>query len=155
MKFLLKLHSVWWDVSPTVTIKINDQIHYHGTVTAPKDQPQTIEFVYDNVQPSAQCLEIMLSGKEDSQTVVEHGKIIKDQLLGIDQIEIDNIDLESLLLLKGRYYPIYSKAWKVEQQLLGNTLPEYLELVNLMGYNGSWKLEFTVPFHIWYLENLP
>jgi hypothetical protein len=154
MKFLLKLHSVWWDCPPTVTIKIDDQIHYHGVVTATKDQPQTIEFVHNNAQDGRHCLEIILSGKEDSQTIVKDGQIIKDQLLGIDQIEINDIDL-GMLLFKGRYCPIYPEAWKAEQQRLGNTLPEHLEFINLMGYNGTWSLEFTAPFHVWYLENLP
>jgi hypothetical protein len=85
--------------------------------------------------------------------MVENNQIIKDQLLFIKSIEIDEIDLGGLVY-EGVYYPQYSEPWASEQKQAGKELPVSFKNVTSMGHNGRWELGFTSPFYMWLLENL-
>jgi hypothetical protein len=75
-------------------------------------------------------------------------------LLTIDSIEVDEIDIGSLLWTNSKYYPKYPQDYIDAQNKLGNKLePELKEFVDL-GWNGRWVLPFQSPFYIWLLENL-
>ena len=63
------------------------------------------------------------SGKDIRQTVVEDGKITKDQLLHIKSIEIDEIDIGALIY-NGLYTPQYPEPWASEQAKAGIDLPK-------------------------------
>ena len=93
------------------------------------------------------------SGKDRGQTVIEDGKITKDQLLHIKSIEIDEIDIGALVY-EGVYTPAYPEPWASQQRSAGNILPESFKNVTTMGHNGRWELGFASPFYMWLLENL-
>jgi hypothetical protein len=67
--------------------------------------------------------------------------IVKDMLLNVVSVEIDEIDIGHLLHSKSTF--------------TGDdpTRPVLSNCVNL-GWNGTWKLTFTSPFYIWLLENI-
>jgi hypothetical protein len=53
----------------------------------------------------------------------DKGEIIKDQLLHIKNIEIDEIDIGSLVY-EGIYTPNYPEPWATQQRQSGNELKE-------------------------------
>jgi hypothetical protein len=146
LKFKLELWATYWDKLPVAEILINDTSHYKAEITtASKDKPTLIEFEH--------TLTILRAGKDKHQTVVEDGKIIKDQLLHIKSIEIDEIDIGSLVY-EGVYTPTYPEPWATQQKTAGVELPVTIKNVTEMGHNGVWKLKFSSPFYMWLLEHL-
>ena len=87
-------------------------------------------------------LEIKLLNKEDSDTVQNEDKsaIVKDMLLNVESLEIDDIDLDSLKWTASKFVPV------------DTTKPTLESCVNL-GWNGTYSLTFTSPFYLWLLEN--
>lgn len=144
MHILINLHGTWWDQPPKCRVCVNHQEYFNGSV-------ETIQKINCQVDESAinqGLLEIIMYGKNDSQTLVQDGTIIKDQLLHIDKIVIDDIDLEHLIFSHGIYLPEYPDHIKED-------MPIIQKYIDTMGWNGIWKLDFDIPFDIWYLENLP
>ena len=95
IKFKLQLYSEYWSRPPIVEIFVNDQPKYMKEITETKDKPAVIEFT----TPLEECpasLKIKRTGKDIRQTVVENGEVVKDQLVCIKGIEIDEIDYDDL-----------------------------------------------------------
>tara|TARA_B100001109_G_scaffold116601_1_gene95051 strand:- start:23 stop:505 length:483 start_codon:yes stop_codon:yes gene_type:complete len=154
LKFKLELYSTMWDKAPHAEIFVNDKSYYNGEITSTQDNPTLIEFEAE-LEENKDCdLIIKRSNKTVPQTVVnEKGDILKDQLLHIKKIEIDEIDLGSLVF-NGVYTPEYPEPWATQQAEAGNELKESFTNVTQMGHNGQWKFTFTTPFYMWLLENL-
>jgi len=154
LKFKLELYSTMWDKPPQAEILINDHSHYNGEVTGTKDQPNIIEFEQELEENKSYNLTINRTGKAKNQTVInEKGDILKDQLLHIKSIEIDEIDIGGLVY-EGVYTPIYPEPWATQQRHEGNELKESFKNVTIMGHNGKWSFTFGSPFYMWLLENL-
>ena len=153
LKFKLKLYATMWDKPPVADIKIDEKSYFNKEITSTKDKPTIIEFEYELEESKSYNLIINRLGKNAGQTVVEDGKIVKDQLLHIKSIEIDEIDIGSLVY-EGVYKPEYPEPWATQQAEAGNKLPETLKNVSQMGHNGTWTFTFTSPFYMWLLENL-
>lgn len=153
LKFKLELYSTRWDKAPRAEILINDHSHYNQEITGTEKEPNVIEFEHELKEGEKYQLIINRSGKDIRQTVVENGEIVKDQLLHIKSIEIDEIDIGALIY-NGVYTPKYPEPWSSQQAAAGNKLPESFKNVTAMGHNGRWELGFTSPFYMWLLENL-
>ena len=153
LKFKLKLYSTMWDKPPVADIKINEKSYFKKEITSTIDKPTIIEFEHELEDGESYNLIIDRVGKGIRQTVVNDGKIIKDQLLHIKSIEIDDIDIGSLVY-EGIYKPEYPEPWATQQAEAGNKLPETLKNVTQMGHNGTWTFSFSSPFYMWLLENL-
>ena len=97
--------------------------------------------------------ESVLVDSNKAKELVEDGKIVKDQLLHIKSIEIDEIDIGGLVY-EGVYKPAYPEPWATQQTEAGNKPPKTLKNVTLMGHNGTWTFTFESPFYMWLLENL-
>ena len=83
----------------------------------------------------------------------EKGDILKDQLLNIKRIEIDEIDIGALVY-EGVYTPEYPEPWATQQREAGNDLTASFKNVTKIGHNGEWQFTFSSPFYMWLLENL-
>ena len=153
LKFKLELYATMWDKPPIADIKINEKSYFKEEITGTKDKPTIIEFEYELEEGKSYNLIINRSGKNVTQTKIEDGKIVKDQLLHIKSIEIDEIDIGSLIY-EGVYKPKYQEPWATQQTKAGNKLPETLKNVTQMGHNGTWTFTFKSPFYMWLLENL-
>ena len=153
LKFKLELYATMWDKPPIADIKINEKSYFKEEIASTKDKPTIIEFEHELEEGKSYNLIIHRLGKNKTQTIVENEKIVKDQLLQIKSIEIDEIDLGSLIY-EGVYKPNYPEPWASQQAKAGNKLPETLKNVTQMGHNGTWTLSFTSPFYMWLLENL-
>jgi hypothetical protein len=153
LKFKLELYATMWDKPPIADIKINEKGYFNKEITGTEDKPTIVEFEHEFEENKSYNLIIDRSNKNKKQTVVEDGKIVKDQLLHIKSIEIDEIDIGSLVY-EGIYKPEYPEPWASQQAKKGNKLPETLKNVTQMGHNGTWAFSFTSPFYMWLLENL-
>ena len=154
LKFKLELYATMWDKAPHAEIFVDGKSYYNGEITSTQDNPTLIEFEAE-LEENKDCdLIINRSNKTGPQTVVnEKGDILKDQMLHIKKIEIDEIDLGSLVF-NGVYTPEYPEPWATQQAEAGNELKESFTNVTQMGHNGQWKFTFTTPFYMWLLENL-
>ena len=154
LKFKLELYATMWDKPPHAEILVDGKSYFDGDITSTEDKPTIIEFEVE-VEEDKKCdLVINRSGKGVNQTVVnDKGDLLKDQLLHIKRIEIDEIDLGSLVFT-GLYTPKYPEPWATQMAESGKELRESFTNVTQMGHNGEWKFTFTTPFYMWLLENL-
>ena len=106
LKFKLELWATYWDKLPVAEIFINNESLYKSEIAGTEDKPTIIEFEHTLEEGKEYTLKISRSGKDRKQTVVEAGKIVRDQLLHIKSIEIDEIDIGALVF-KGVYTPEY------------------------------------------------
>ena len=153
LKFKLELYATMWDKPPVADIKINEKSFFKEEIASTNDKPTIIEFEHELEEGKAYNLIIDRSNKNKRDTIVEDEKIVKDQLLHIKSIEIDEIDIGGLVY-EGVYKPNYPEPWASQQAEAGNKLPETLKNVTQMGHNGTWTFSFTSPFYMWLLENL-
>lgn len=141
------------DKLPEFKISIGDKEYVHDTL-ASNDTVEYFEFDAE-VTEGVHSLNITFLNKTIYDTTLDaSGNIVKDLLLNIESIEIDEIDLGMLKWSASIYYPTYPESYKqqasnAEQQI--DT--EVKNCVNL-GWNGIWSLPFTSPFYMWLLENI-
>ena len=74
--------------------------------------------------------------------VNDKGDLLKDQLLHIKSIEIDEIDIGALVY-EGVYTPEYPEPWATQQREAGIELRESFKNVTQMGHNGNGNLHFN------------
>ena len=132
MNFSIELHPDYWDKPPKIKIDVNNDIMWNGEV---KDK-KVIEFdkkIPDNIEVK---LNIILYDKTYDQTIIKDGKTVKDQLLYISNITIDEIDMEDLV-------------WNAEYTI--DTVVK--KRSTTLGENGTWCLKFKTPLYLWFLEN--
>jgi len=153
LKFKIQLYAQYWDKPPIAEILIGDQSKFKQEITGTEQNPNLVEFLHDLNEGQEYKFIIHRTNKDNSQTMVKNDQIVKDQLLFIKSIEIDEIDLGGLIY-EGLYYPEYPEPWASQQKESGNALPVSIKNVTSMGHNGRWELTFTSPFYMWLLENL-
>jgi len=154
LKFKLELYATMWDKPPHAEILIDDNSHFKGDITGTEDKPDLIEFEHELEEDKEYNLIIKRSGKTKNQTLInEKGDILKDQLLHIKSMEIDEIDTGALVY-EGIYTPKYPEPWATQQREAGTKLEESFKNVTQMGHDGEWKFKFASPFYMWLLENL-
>lgn len=140
LTFRIGLSGTFWDKVPQFSILIDNQNYISGQVDS--TETKYFEFTVDLEEDKTFTLKIRLENKTDSDTVQNENKteILKDMLLNIDQIEIDDIDLADL-------------KWTHSEFIADDTTrPTLKKCVNL-GWNGSYELKFRTPFYLWLLEN--
>ena len=142
LHFKIGLGGTYWKKVPVYSILINDNVIFTKEVDTATGDIGFVEFDYELAEGPS-MLKIRLENKDWTDTVQNNDKtaILKDMLLNIKSVEIDEIDLGNL---------IYSKS-----QFVGNEAdrPVLTQCVDL-GWNGSWELPFESPFYIWLLENI-
>ena len=151
MLFSLTFRAEFWNISPSIIISLN------GVQVAKEDnflnnQEKTINFEYE-IKNLEHKLVIERINKTSKDTVVDNGKIIKDQIIHIKDIVIDHISLESLID-KGIFYPTYEKLWLSQQKNIGITPPSEYNYCKTLYHNGVWKLDFSTPIHVWFFQNI-
>src|SRR5210317_185977 len=98
LKFKLELYATMWDQPPVAEIKLNSKSYFKAEITGNEQDPTVIEFEAELQEDSEYNLIIERSGKGKNQTVLDDkGHILKDQLLHIKNIEIDEIDIGALV----------------------------------------------------------
>ena len=150
----MELYATMWDRPPVAEILIGDKSHFAGDITGTEDKPTVVEFEHELTEGEEGELTINRSGKDKNQTVINNkGDLLKDQLLHIKSMEIDEVDLGGLVY-EGVYTPQYPEPWASQQRRAGVELPESFKNVTTMGHDGTWRFKFESPFYMWLLENL-
>jgi hypothetical protein len=145
--FKLTLSAEWYRLPCHVKIWLDDELIEDTEVSERKSQGEkrVIEFGRE-LTDGEHVIKIQYLDKETPDTMIdEQGNIIKDHLLNIDEIEIDEIELGFMAFKEGVFYPDRS---------MRSDLPETMRNIVCIGYNGAWELKFQVPTYIWFLENL-
>lgn len=140
------LSGTYWDKKPAFKILVDETEYVSASITTDADQPQVFN-VSTKINAGQHVLCIELLNKEQSDTVVDNkGNIVKDMLLNIVEITVNDVPLGILLHTKSTY-----KFKPIEFD--GQVHTELQNCVNL-GLNGRWEFEFTSPFYMWLLETL-
>ena len=142
LHFKIGLAGTYWDKHPIYSILVNDKVVVTKEVASPSEEIFYEEFDVD-VEEGSATLKIRLENKDWTDTIQNEDKteIVKDMLLNIKSVEIDEIDLANM---------IYTKTEFVGDDADRPVLDKCIEL----GWNGTWTLPFESPFYIWLLENI-
>jgi len=151
MKFDISLQANFWNESPLVLIKLNNKIIKNITNFVDK-QKTNISFDVD-IDEGEHQLVIERQNKTVEDTVLENSEIIKDSIIGIVDVMIDTISVNTLLD-QAKFFPEYPEPWSSQQKQLGKELPESYNYCRTLHHNGEWKLNFANPVHIWFFQNI-
>ena len=145
----IRLASEWHNDPPVFEVTIDDTIEIdYGTVPE-KDELGEFKSIKwsGELDEGEHTLKIQLRGKNvgKSHSIKDpNGNVLKDQLLFIKAVILDEIDLGHVATSKSKYYPDNSDR---------SNPPKLIEGKNVMGYNGDWCLTFSIPTYMWMLEN--
>ena len=145
LHFKINLAGTYWEKRPVYSILVNDKIIETREIEAASGEEFCTEFDVEITEGPA-TLKIRLENKQDSDVVKDDPNkadftIVKDLLLHIKSVEIDEIELGNL---------IYTKTEFVGDDPGRPVLDKCIDL----GWNGTWTLPFESPFYIWLLENI-
>lgn len=143
LSFQISLTGTYWGKKPQFSVWLDDQVITQTEIATPAEQLIRFE---RKVSEGPHELKIRLENKTTADTVLENGEVVKDMLLNIDDITIDDISLGNLLW--SAEYTLDKK-----QSYKGQEIDHLDGCVNL-GWNGTYVLKFTSPFYIWLLEKL-
>jgi len=154
LHFRVGLAGTYWSRRPRYSVAVNNtvvvsdaeitgasaEIQPDGRIQAP--DVEYVEFTHE-VEEGPVELQIRLLDKLDTDVVENANKtgILKDLLLNIRSVEIDEIDLGNLM---------YSQSQFVGDESHRPVLDACVDL----GWRGTWTLRFESPFYIWLLENI-
>jgi hypothetical protein len=143
LNFSISLTGTFWDRRPQFSVWLDDHVVIQSEIAGAAEQIVSFE---RKINEGAHELKIRLENKTNSDTVVENSEVVKDMLLNIDDITIDDISLGNLL---------WSAEYILDRPQLykGQEIDHLDGCVNL-GWNGTYILKFTSPFYIWLLEKL-
>lgn len=124
-----------------LTIRVNGAAIY-------QEQPTTdvvvVSHDFPDVEGNEYLLEIELSGKNETHTVVdEEGNITSDVRVVVTGFELDGVNIDQLLFEKSRYSHDFNGSQPA-------TLDRFF---GEMGCNGKVEFSWTAPVYAWLLEN--
>jgi len=145
LKFKVTLNSTGWDKKPEYQILIGDALVANGTVGG-----NLIDEIFEiDLKEGDYTLKVQLCNKDETDTVQdESGNIVKDMLLHIKGLQIDDIDMGPWLWSNSKF----TLDTPVEYPP-GNIISEYVNCVDL-GHNGVWEFKFKSPMYEWLLDIL-
>lgn len=143
LSFVVALSGTFWERRPQFSIWLDDHMVVSSEIVSAAQQEIKFERTIDE---GAHTLKIRLENKTTADTVTENGEIVKDMLLNIDDITIDDISLGNLLWTAE--YILDKKQSFKDQEI------DHLDSCVNLGWNGTYVLKFTSPFYIWLLEQL-
>jgi hypothetical protein len=153
LTFAIALSGTFWDRRPQFSIWFDDHVIHQSEIASAAQQIINFERIIDE---GLHTLKIRLENKVASDTVIENSTVVKDMLLNIDDITIDDISLGNLM---GFNSNLENLLWSAEyildhpQEYQGKTIDHLNGCVNL-GWNGTYVLKFSSPFYLWLLEKL-
>lgn len=140
------LSSLWHIDPPKVKIFLDEiEIDSADIVNQRDDGQHHLFSLNTKLDEGNHKIKIVYYNKTFSDTVLDgNGNIVKDQLLHVEDISIDEVELGYLVYKNCKFYP---------DREIRPDLPEVINNLTSIGYNGVWELEFTVPTYIWLLEH--
>jgi hypothetical protein len=147
VEIVVTLSSEWHMKPPKFKLFIDDELISHGFLEEKYKENKSKDFKWiGNLEEGSHKIRLEMFGKLSIFTAVDEDRnILKDQLLKVNEISIDQIDLGNLIYQNCKFYP--DKNFHSE-------VPEIITNIDHIGFNGTWEMEFSVPTYIWLLENL-
>ena len=150
--FKIGLSGTYWDKKPHFTISVDDKEYVNAHITKESDAVEYVEFDCEVEEEKSHVLRIRFDNKELTDVVKDNPDpvnftIVKDMLLNLVSIEVDDIDLGNLPHL----ISVYKYDTPQDYPEVGST--EIDRCVNF-GTNGTYELEFSSPFYLWLLEKI-
>jgi len=143
LTFQISLTGTFWDRRPQFSVWLDDHVITQTEITSPAEQIVRFERMIDEGDHQ---LKIRLENKTDADTVIKNGEVVKDMLLNINDITMDDISLGNIL---------WSAEYILDRKHIykGQEINHLDGCVNL-GWNGTYILKFSSPFYIWLLDKL-
>lgn len=144
----LTFSSKWFREPPRIKISVDDVFLGDVTVEANLTSKETNTFEYSlPLAEGEHVLSLEYYNKSDNtDTKIDaDGNITDDHIFQIEDIEIDDISLGFVTVKNGTFFPA-----DAEQRGLPIMIPK----LTTIGYRGTYKLAFSVPTYIWFLETL-
>lgn len=151
--FKIELSGTYWQKKPHFTISVDDTEYVNAFVTKGSDEHEFIEFDCMVEEDQQHVLKIRFDNKEDADVLKDNPSekdnfvILKDMLLNIHSIEVDDIELGNLHQMLATY------KYDEPQDFPAPGSTEIQYCVNF-GANGTYELEFSSPFYLWLLEKI-
>jgi hypothetical protein len=123
---------------PQAQIVINDAQMWSGLVT--DTQLSFTQIIFKH----SLCLKIIYFGKTDDDTRMEDGKIVENQLIRIDYLEIDDICFKDIAL-HDIGYATYDLTDSQKQAYTNNNFSWTNLKTDTMYNNGVWEANFEKP----------
>lgn len=132
----------WFANIPSIAIRFDEEVVYTRDLVRPD-----VFSICRNLLPGSYSLSIDFFNKTDKDTILEKNL---DMAVVIDRIEFNKIS-NPKFVWEGEYSPIYNPEW-VKQQTVAPAA--VLKNTTYLGWNGTWKLNFTVPIFTWIHKTL-
>ncbi len=148
MNIKLTIRAEFWDKKPEIEIYLDDVLKDSVIF----DTQDSMSFVYnDELVDGSHTLKIIYNNKTTHDTMLDRdGSIMKDALVYVESLEIEDIDIGYLLTSNGQYIPDYPEPWHSQQK----TKPDKILHCTTLGWNGTWEFSFSTPVFEWFVENL-
>ena len=143
LSFQISLTGTFWDRRPQFSVWLDDHVVTQSEIASSAEQIVNFD---RRITEGDYELKIRLENKTNADTVIENGEVVKDMLLNINDITVDDISLGNLLW-SAEYILDKPQIYK------GQTIDHLDGCVNL-GWNGTYILKFSSPLYIWLLEKL-
>jgi hypothetical protein len=146
VELCIALSSEFHEDAPDFKLFLDDQLLDEGKVYAKMAAGDVKEFTWrGDLGEGEHVIRIIFSGKTDKHTEIDsEGNILKDKLLNVHSISIDEIDLGNSVYRLCNFYP---------DKKIRSDLPDVIPNLTCIGYNGEWILKFNVPTYLWLLEH--
>jgi hypothetical protein len=151
VEFEISMAAQWWRDPPKVNIYIdNTLVDFEVFVDASKDKDETKVFKFNKeLEEGEHSIVVEYLNKTNADTVIdEEGNILKDQLLFIENVSIDDIELGNVVRKCSAFYPTAERLASLDW------LNPELKGQIVSGHPGKWILKFSTPTYLWLLENL-
>ena len=108
--------------------------------------PQMVNVKFDDEAEGVEhTVKIVLKNKTTEHTKVdESGQIVKDAMIYISNIKMDDIEIDQIFFEKSTYRHSFNQ----------DTDPVANPFYGNMGCNGTVEFKFSTPAYIWLLENM-
>lgn len=143
LKFRIGVSGSYWNKKPAYSVSVDGVEQACAIIAADTGVVEYAEFTLAVMEDSPHLLEIKLLNKTDDDVVQsqDQTEIVKDMLLNIESIDIDDIELGQI-------------KWDQSEFVAEDPdRPTLKNCVNL-GWNGSYRLKFSSPFYLWLLEKM-
>lgn len=144
----METSTLHFDINPighsaplTVAVYLNETVIFGPSIVAGLTS-LNIELGDDTADHE---LRILLAGKTADHTEIDsHNNIIKDAVIEITNIKLDDIDIQQLFVDKSVYHHNTNNTTDWMQDSFSG----------IMGCNGTVSLKFSTPTYLWLLENM-
>jgi hypothetical protein len=138
------MYRLCFNVTPTddaldFYCKLDDVLIWSGNIT----DSQQVEIPFDDSNYEEHRVELVLQGKNSQHTTLDqHGNVVRDSMLIISQVYMDDLVLDYLFYRNCEYVHDNNGATPMTSHSFWGS----------MGCNGAVIFRWQSPFYLWYLQ---